>query len=155
MNVTVHVARRARASSCSISGVWRWRADLVRRDVLAGGDEVRRLVDARPAPETPDLASITTSAISPARASGASAEQRGGRVAAGVGDEVGAARSRRGAARAARRRPRRAAPGAACAPYHVLVGAAVAQAEVGADRSTTRTPRSRSSATTGAAAPCG
>ena len=30
-------------------------------------------VGARPAPETPDLASITTSSISPARASGASA----------------------------------------------------------------------------------
>ena len=42
---------------------------------------------ARPAPEMPCLASITTSAISPARASGASAEQRGRRVAAGVGDD--------------------------------------------------------------------
>ena len=41
----------------------------------------------RPAPEMPCLASITTSAITPARASGASAEHGRGRIAAGVGDD--------------------------------------------------------------------
>ena len=42
----------------------------------------------RPAPDTPDLASITTSAIRPARASGRQPEDGGGGIAAGVGDEL-------------------------------------------------------------------
>ena len=61
------------ASSCSISGVWRWRSTLY--GVMFSSAEMKCVagVGSRPAPETPDFASITTSPISPARASGASA----------------------------------------------------------------------------------
>jgi hypothetical protein len=60
------------ASSCSISGVWRWRSTLY--GVMFSSAEMKWVVGdgERPAPETPDFASITTSAIAPARASGAS-----------------------------------------------------------------------------------
>ena len=44
---------------------------------------------ARPAPETPDFASTTTSFDGPAAGERGEREQRRGRIAAGVGDEVG------------------------------------------------------------------
>ena len=70
MKVTGRSAPSA-ASSCSISGVWRWRSTLY--GVMFSSAEMKWVdwVGERPAPETPDFASITTSPIAPARASGA------------------------------------------------------------------------------------
>ncbi len=63
------------ASSCSISGVWRWRGIPYGLTFSSTVTKWVFSVAARPAPETPDLASMTTSSISPARASGASASR--------------------------------------------------------------------------------
>ncbi len=60
------------ASSCSISGVWRWRGTPYALTFSSTLTKWVFSVAARPAPDTPDLASITTSPSSPARASGAS-----------------------------------------------------------------------------------
>ena len=72
MKVTVSGAPSP-ASSCSISGVWRCRSTLY--GVMFSSAEMKCVVavGSRPAPDTPDFASITTSPISPARASGARA----------------------------------------------------------------------------------
>ena len=59
------------------------------------------------------------------------AEQRGGRIAAGVGHEIGAATSRSRTAPAARRRPARSSRGRLVLAVPVLVDRAVAQPEVG------------------------
>ena len=68
MNVT-----RTSPSSCSISGVWRWRPTLYGVTVSSTATKCLLALGSRPAPDTPDLASMTTSPSSPARASGASA----------------------------------------------------------------------------------
>ena len=131
-NVTPSPARPAAASSWSISGVWRWRADPVGGDVLVDGHEVRAWRSARgPAPETPVLASITTSA-QVRRASGASASIAAVGKQPGLATSVGAGDLRRGSAPAARRRPRAISSGAGCGHVVALVDGEVAQAEVGA-----------------------
>ena len=108
MNVIV-TARRAPPSSCSISGVWRWPVDLVRRDVLVGRDEVRRARRRAAGAGDAGLGVDHDVADQPRARQRREPEQRRGRVAAGVGDEVGARDLRRGAAPAARRRPGRTA----------------------------------------------
>ena len=70
MNVIVTSLPSA-PSSCSISGVWRWPSILYGETFSSAAMKCVVAVAARPAPETPDLASITTSPIRPARASGA------------------------------------------------------------------------------------
>ena len=72
MNVIVTRAPCS-SSSCSISGVWRWRSTLYGVTFSSAEMKCVPAVGSRPAPETPDFASTTTSPISPARASGASA----------------------------------------------------------------------------------
>ena len=61
------------ASSCSISGVWRWRSTLYGVTFSSAVMKCVVAVGSRPAPDTPDFASTITSPSRPARASGASA----------------------------------------------------------------------------------
>ena len=65
--------RASAASSCAISGSWRWPAVPYGVAFSSTVTKWRRSPPPRPAPETPDLASTTTSSIRPASASGASA----------------------------------------------------------------------------------
>ena len=61
------------ASSCSISPMWRWVKMPYALTLSLTSPKWRSALGSRPAPETPLLASTTTSAIRPARASGARA----------------------------------------------------------------------------------
>ena len=99
MNVT-GASAPSRRSSCSISGRWRWPSAAVGDDVLGQVGEREPLArPAAPAPEAPDLASTVTEAISAALGERRQCEQRGGRVAAGVGDQLGVRGSAHGRAR--------------------------------------------------------
>ena len=102
---------RPRRSSCSISGGGGG-ADAVGRDVLVDRDEVRRV--GRAAAGAGDARLGVDDHVVGSSAQRRERQQRRRREAAGVGDEVGAARSARGAARAGRRRPRPSSSGRGC-----------------------------------------
>ena len=70
-----HCSPASSPSSCAISGVWRWAVTLYGRVSSVSLTTSISSAAALPAPETPDLASITTSSISPSAASGASASR--------------------------------------------------------------------------------
>ena len=60
-------------NSCSISPMWRWVNIAYALTLSLTSPKWRSALGSRPAPDTPLLASTTTSAIRPARASGARA----------------------------------------------------------------------------------
>ena len=90
--------------------------DAVGVDVLIDGDEVRLVGGAASGAGDAGLGVDDDVGDQPGARQRGQRQDRRGRIAAGVGDQLGAARSARGRAPAARRRPARSAPapGAAC-----------------------------------------
>ena len=84
-------APQAVESTCSISGVWRWRPTLYAATLSLHSENSDDNFNVRPAPDTPLFESITISAVSirPAFKSGARAKICARRITAGIGDQPG------------------------------------------------------------------